>query len=40
MSQPTQDGPADAGFVYDKAAMFGDMKKELLLRQILRENGY
>ena len=40
MSQPTQDGPADAGCMCDKAAMRGDMKKELLLRQILREDGY
>jgi hypothetical protein len=40
MSQPSKDGPADAGFMCDKVAMLGEMKNELVLRQFLREDGY
>jgi len=40
MSQPTQDGPADAVFMCDKAAMLGDVKRKRQLRQLLWEVGY
>jgi hypothetical protein len=39
MSQPSEVGPADAGFLCGKAAMLGDMKKEPLLRQTVLEVG-